>query len=726
MDIVAAQDDSRAIRDLAIQHSYLFDYALSHYMDYMTGFAHSGASYSIDSIQANTSYFTWIMTHSIPNYPSMDVTGPWLMGMSLKNIFTTRPDTGDGNPWIIGWGSNDALLSFSGHNDTLLNGMSLDPSFMFAPQSNNAKYMRNYLEHLPGYSRWGFEGMTDFSAPMNFLHNDPRVPSSDYKVQPHQYAFNTSSAAACATLTGGTCPATFRGDAMVSRTGFSSPTDTQLYFGAKTFWNDYDGPESTVKLYKVGDLLNDDWHTPGSTMTGWDPSLLGDTPAIGPSPTRFVGGGITAGVYGGQAGITPIVRWASANHGSWPAQYGDQNSNYAYTCADISGNYNQATIGITISYMLRCVAHFKKIGNDEFILQLDDYASTATPMSYHLHYIQNGQIHTTPTRTSGTTTCPGTGGCAALNTNRTIQSVEDGTSWGTAPAQNYGLMSHFDSPGTITLVDDCIGHASGQCAPGDTYTGGSGYSHRITVAGGASVGASVPGFTSLVEHKVMQNLTDTTLTTTALNPDSNWTGAQVCGAASCAVFIGSLGGTTHFTMTGFTTTHSGTAQYLFGGLTPGTYSVTVNSTPVTGSPFTVSANDNSIEFENTAGTVSVAGIGGPPVLALLPGSLSYSCVSGGSNPAAQTIGVSAANVTLDNWSAAKTKSWLTLSPASGSAAGSITASVNCAGQPVGIQTDTITVNRRRLPDSVRTIGRKLGGIRQNDRERERYGSLKAL
>ena len=80
------------------------------------------------------------------------------------------------------------------------------------------------------------------------------------------------------------------------------------------------------------------------------------------------------------------------------------------------------------------------------------------------------------------------------------------------------------------------------------------------------------------------------------------------------------------------------------------------------------------------------------MLALSPGSLSYSCISGGANPAAQTIGVSAVNVVLDNWSAAKTQSWLTLSPASGNAAGSITASVNCAGQPAGTQTDTITVS----------------------------------
>ena len=107
---------------------------------------------------------------------------------------------------------------------------------------------------------------------------------------------------------------------------------------------------------------------------------------------------------------------------------------------------------------------------------------------------------------------------------------------------------------------------------------------------------------------------------------------------------------------------------------------------------TVAAGDNSIEFENTAGTVSINGSVLSSTLVLSPGALSYSCVSGGSNPAAQTVSVSASNGTLDNWSAAKTQSWLTLSPAGGSAAGNFTASVNCAGQPVGTQTDTITVS----------------------------------
>jgi len=76
------------------------------------------------------------------------------------------------------------------------------------------------------------------------------------------------------------------------------------------------------------------------------------------------------------------------------------------------------------------------------------------------------------------------------------------------------------------------------------------------------------------------------------------------------VFAGARGGTTYSTIAGFTTTHAGTAQYLIGGLTAGTYQVTVNGSQVSGSPFTVGANDNSIEFLSASGAVSINGSAG--------------------------------------------------------------------------------------------------------------------
>jgi hypothetical protein len=69
------------------------------------------------------------------------------------------------------------------------------------------------------------------------------------------------------------------------------------------------------------------------------------------------------------------------------------------------------------------------------------------------------------------------------------------------------------------------------------------------------------------------------------------------------------GGVTHANITGFTTTHSAGAQYLIEGLTPGTYAVTIGGTAVTGSPFTVAAADNSLEFwwAGSGGVVALNG-----------------------------------------------------------------------------------------------------------------------
>jgi len=57
-------------------------------------------------------------------------------------------------------------------------------------------------------------------------------------------------------------------------------------------------------------------------------------------------------------------------------------------------------------------------------------------------------------------------------------------------------------------------------------------------------------------------------------------------------------------MTGFTTSHSGTAQYLIAGLAAGTYQVTVGRNPVLGGT-TVSDGDNTLYFESTAGAVVI-------------------------------------------------------------------------------------------------------------------------
>jgi len=304
-------------------------------------------------------------------------------------------------------------------------------------------------------------------------------------------------------------------------------------------------------------------------------------------------------------------------------------------------------------------------------------------------------------------------------------------------------------------------------------------------------GAAVTTYKTLIIHKVSQDrLTDTTLTSTPLNVDANWFGAQT----KDKVIVINYDTVLHSSIAGFTTTHSGTAQYLFVGFAPGSYAVTINGTPITGSPFTVaSANDSTIYFESTAGAVAITGTpstcavttsslaggttGGsysasltatgctgsltwgflygsapsgtllnpstgviagktinhgtfpltvtltdsssPPItvnsaplsitvttgpsLLVSPISLTFACVTGGSDPATQPVSISANGVTLDNWSATKSLAQTTLSPSSGLAAGTMTVGITgCGGLSVGSHSDTVVVSSTTtgIPGSV--------------------------
>jgi hypothetical protein len=263
-----------------------------------------------------------------------------------------------------------------------------------------------------------------------------------------------------------------------------------------------------------------------------------------------------------------------------------------YVCSDLSGVYT-----ISLDYAQRCVAHLKKPGTEEIIIQWDSVKPlSSTQISTHVQYEQTGEASVSA-YPEGTTRCPGVGGCGSLNTSRWVQSMEDGGGPDNDPKRQYGIISKYLSPGTIAVVWD-----------DSTFSDSQGHTDRVSVCGGNSCSDSVSTFESLIVHKVAQNLSDTTLVSTALNPDSNWTGVQTADK----VVLMARGGVTHNSVPAFATTHSGSAQYLFGGLAAGNYAVTVNGTPVPGSPFAVADGDNSIEFESISGTVSVSGGGAAP------------------------------------------------------------------------------------------------------------------
>ena len=90
-------------------------------------------------------------------------------------------------------------------------------------------------------------------------------------------------------------------------------------------------------------------------------------------------------------------------------------------------------------------------------------------------------------------------------------------------------------------------------------------------------------------------------------------------------------------------------------------------------------------------TMTVASGSATPAVGLTPTSLAFTASVGGVNPAAQTISIANTGAGTLTWSASDNASWLTVSPASGSGAGTVTANVNTAGLVAGTFNATITV-----------------------------------
>ena len=91
-------------------------------------------------------------------------------------------------------------------------------------------------------------------------------------------------------------------------------------------------------------------------------------------------------------------------------------------------------------------------------------------------------------------------------------------------------------------------------------------------------------------------------------------------------------------------------------------------------------------------TMTVTAGSAMPAIGLSPTSLTFSGAAGGANPAAKTIGVSNTGSGALTWTASDNAAWLTLTPASGTNAGTITASVNTVGLAAGIYNATVTLS----------------------------------
>ena len=611
----ASANDSRAVNKLAQTESYQFDYStFQPYMDYTTGTVHSGAYYSFVNTLPSSFVATAVTSLSVPSFPSLDTTNlsGWMQTPAIYKMFSVLPDFEYSPGYTIRTGSP---ARFGTENSTVkinyANGCLFvcDGAFLWQPTSNNAKWFRNWLSTTQTLSLWGFWGTSVGATALNVIYNDPRIGSSDFTVQPHQYLFSATSHTQCAVITGWVCPANLRGDTIISRTGWSRYNDTQtagpsntfVQYGSRVFAGDHDLPSNgTMFVYKVGELLGWDYNPPNdqTASNGSDQTIQGFMLQLGGSGATLVNN--AAGTLGG---YSPIISYSLSNHGSWSNAYGDQSNNYTCATSDLSGVYTTPA-----NYIQRTFCHFKISGNDEFIVQWDS-ASLINPISggiaTHFHYPQ------IPTGGSLLAYPPGntvTSGFGTLNTSKVVE-VETGVAdaYGD-PTPNFGLATVWRSPNNMTATDDSVSWSgnSGACS-------GAACTYRISVCA-ASCGASASLFELMTVHKIMPNLTDNTLNCSTTVAVSNWFSSQCTGSNSGIVAIMSRGGVTHNSLSSITTAFSGTYQFIIGGISPGTYNVTVGGVGPNGSNCvsgvcTVASGDSFIEFTSTSGTVSVSPVG---------------------------------------------------------------------------------------------------------------------
>jgi hypothetical protein len=93
----------------------------------------------------------------------------------------------------------------------------------------------------------------------------------------------------------------------------------------------------------------------------------------------------------------------------------------------------------------------------------------------------------------------------------------------------------------------------------------------------------------------------------------------------------------------------------------------------------------------------------PPALSVSPSSLSFRGTAGGASPAAKTLSVANAGGGTLNWTASDGAPWLSVSPGSGTNAGTITATPAISGLGPGTYTTDITVTAPGVSGSPATI-----------------------
>ena len=240
------------------------------------------------------------------------------------------------------------------------------------------------------------------------------------------------------------------------------------------------------------------------------------------------------------------------------------------------------------------------------------------------------------------------------------------------------------APRDVTVAVDTAGLAPG------THTA----TVRIESAGANGSPKLIPVTLTLDAPIPVLSVTPATLSFTAIagaaNPAAKSLAVANTGAGALSYSVSDNAAWLSVTPASGTAPGNVSVSVSSAGLAAGTYNgiVTVTSAGATGSPASIP-----VEF-----TVEP-----PTTLSVSPGSLSFSSHVGGGNPAAKTLNVANTGGGTLSYTATDDATWLAVTPASGTAPGSLSVSVNTAGLTQGTYTGAVTVSAAGAVGSPATI-----------------------
>jgi hypothetical protein len=330
-------------------------------------------------------------------------------------------------------------------------------------------------------------------------------------------------------------------------------------------------------IYRNGPLLGGSGGGISYWNDGFDGANVNDNLIALGGGNLVMGSGCYTGAY------APMLRWA----GTDPT--GDSLSRYAYAMYNLTNTY---TAGSPAG-VYRHIFDFKKSSAPNYVLDFSDVSlGSAELIQGYYHYWKTSNVSTgTGTNTITYNASARTMSNLNPSTSMLLTQFCGGTDTGTCNGSSTTIaMSKNNSDGSY----------SGQPAA-NTY--------RVYICSstdGSTCNSSATHGEWWAVHLPTTNLSATMPAIT--QPTCSGIGGscavvQIADATTPKVAVVARSGVT-LTQASFTSTHSGTAQYVVAGLAPGIYNVTVGgSTVVSGA--TVNANDNTLYFESTAGSVTV-------------------------------------------------------------------------------------------------------------------------